>query len=64
MQLARVIGDVVVNRKDEHLTGVPVLVLSGALAFWLQGGRHISTENAFVKFAEILSKNAVVESHF
>ena len=31
------------------LVGVPVLVIAGALAFWLQGGRHISTENAFVK---------------
>lgn len=31
------------------LIGVPVLVLGGALIFWLQGGRHISTENAFVK---------------
>ncbi|MEA2956466.1 MAG: rane fusion protein multidrug efflux system [Alphaproteobacteria bacterium] len=31
------------------LVGVPVLVLIGALVVWLQGGRHISTENAFVK---------------
>lgn len=31
------------------LVGVPVLVLGAALIFWLQGGRHISTENAFVK---------------
>jgi membrane fusion protein (multidrug efflux system) len=31
------------------LVGVPALVLAGALTFWLQGGRHISTENAFVK---------------
>jgi membrane fusion protein (multidrug efflux system) len=31
------------------LVGVPALVLAGALMFWLQGGRHISTENAFVK---------------
>jgi membrane fusion protein (multidrug efflux system) len=31
------------------LVGVPVLVLVGALVVWLQGGRHISTENAFVK---------------
>jgi membrane fusion protein, multidrug efflux system len=31
------------------LIGVPVLVLVGALMLWLQGGRHISTENAFVK---------------
>lgn len=31
------------------LLGVPVLVVAAALFFWLQGGRHISTENAFVK---------------
>ena len=31
------------------LVGVPLLVLAGALMVWLQGGRHISTENAFVK---------------
>ena len=31
------------------LIGVPALVLVGALIVWLQGGRHISTENAFVK---------------
>jgi membrane fusion protein (multidrug efflux system) len=31
------------------LVGVPVLVVAAALFFWLQGGRHISTENAFVK---------------
>jgi membrane fusion protein (multidrug efflux system) len=31
------------------LVGVPVLVVAGALIVWLQGGRHISTENAFVK---------------
>lgn len=31
------------------LFGVPVLVLAGALAFWLQGGRYASTENAFIK---------------
>ena len=31
------------------LIGVPVLVLLGALIFWLQGGRYVSTENAFVK---------------
>jgi len=27
MQLARVIGDVVSTRKDEHLSGVPLLVI-------------------------------------
>ena len=31
------------------LIGVPVLVMAGALIVWLQGGRHIATENAFVK---------------
>src|SRR4249920_3415562 len=31
------------------LFGVPLLVIAGALAFWLQGGRYASTENAFVK---------------
>jgi membrane fusion protein (multidrug efflux system) len=40
------------------LIGVPVLVMLGALMFWLQGGRHISTENAFVKadIAQIASE--------
>jgi membrane fusion protein (multidrug efflux system) len=31
------------------LFGVPLLVVAGALAFWLQGGRYATTENAFVK---------------
>ena len=31
------------------LIGVPLLVLAGALFFWLQGGRYATTENAFVK---------------
>jgi membrane fusion protein (multidrug efflux system) len=31
------------------LIGVPVLILAGALMFWLRGGRYISTENAFIK---------------
>jgi membrane fusion protein (multidrug efflux system) len=31
------------------MIGVPALVLGGALAFWLQGGRYASTENAYVK---------------
>ena len=35
--------------KQLALIGVPLLVLTGALIAWLQGGRHISTENAFVK---------------
>ena len=42
------------------LFGVPVLVLAGALMFWLQGGRYASTENAFVKadIAQIASEVA------
>jgi membrane fusion protein (multidrug efflux system) len=31
------------------LIGVPLLVVAGALVFWLQGGRYATTENAFVK---------------
>lgn len=40
------------------LFGVPLLVLAGALMFWLQGGRYASTENAFVKadIAQIASE--------
>ena len=40
------------------LIGVPVLVVAGALIFWLQGGRYASTENAFVKadIAQIASE--------
>jgi len=40
------------------LFGVPLLVLVGALTFWLQGGRYASTENAFVKadIAQIASE--------
>ena len=42
------------------LIGVPLLVLAGALMFWLQGGRYVSTENAFVKadIAQIASEVA------
>ncbi len=44
--------------KQLALVGVPMLVVVGALFFWLQGGRHISTENAFVKadIAQIASE--------
>ena len=44
--------------KPLALIGVPVLVLAGALMFWLQGGRYVSTENAFVKadIAQIASE--------
>src|SRR5438128_9754227 len=40
------------------LIGVPLLVVAGALFFWLQGGRYASTENAFVKadIAQIASE--------
>lgn len=39
---------------------VPALVLLAALAFWLQGGRYATTENAFVKadIAQIASEVA------
>ena len=44
--------------KQITMVCVPVLVLVGALIAWLQGGRHISTENAFVKadIAQIASE--------
>ena len=44
--------------KQLALIGVPLLVLAAALIVWLQGGRHISTENAFVKadIAQIASE--------
>ena len=49
------------------LFGVPVLVLLGALVVWLQGGRHMSTENAFVKadIAQIASEipGRIMELH-
>lgn len=37
---------------------VPIVFVAGALAIWLQGGRHISTENAFIKadIAQIASE--------
>jgi membrane fusion protein (multidrug efflux system) len=40
------------------LIAVPVLAVLGAVIFWLQGGRHMSTENAFVKadIAQIASE--------
>src|SRR3954465_9812544 len=49
------------------LIGVPLLVLVGALVFWLQGGRYASTENAFVKadIAQIASEvpGRIIEVH-
>jgi membrane fusion protein, multidrug efflux system len=40
------------------LIGVPLLVVAGALMFWLSGGRYATTENAFVKadIAQIASE--------
>jgi membrane fusion protein (multidrug efflux system) len=40
------------------LIGVPLLVVAGALVFWLNGGRYATTENAFVKadIAQIASE--------
>ena len=42
------------------LVAVPALVVLAALAFWLQGGRYASTENAYVKadIAQISSEVA------
>src|SRR3954469_21235926 len=42
------------------LIGVPLLVVAGALMFWLNGGRYATTENAFVKadIAQIASEVA------
>jgi membrane fusion protein (multidrug efflux system) len=48
------------NKRMQRLAliGVPVIVAVGAVAFWLQGGRHMTTENAFVKadIAQIASE--------
>jgi membrane fusion protein (multidrug efflux system) len=48
------------NKRTQRLAliGVPVLVVAGAVTFWLQGGRHMTTENAFVKadIAQIASE--------
>ena len=48
------------NKRMQRLAliGVPVVVAVGAAAFWLQGGRHMTTENAFVKadIAQIASE--------
>jgi membrane fusion protein (multidrug efflux system) len=37
------------NMRPILLIAVPALVIIAALAFWLQGGRYASTENAYVK---------------
>ena len=46
MQLARVIGDVVINRKDEHLTSVPLLVLQPIAADGTDTGRTLVAADA------------------
>ncbi len=46
------------NMRPILLVAVPALVVLAALAFWLQGGRYSSTENAYVKadIAQIASE--------
>jgi len=46
------------NMRPILLVAVPALVVLAALAFWLQGGRYASTENAYVKadIAQIASE--------
>jgi membrane fusion protein (multidrug efflux system) len=46
------------NMRPILLIAVPALVIIAALAFWLQGGRYASTENAYVKadIAQIASE--------
>ena len=46
MQLARVIGDVVVTRKDEHLTGITLLVLQPIAADGSPAGRTLVAVDA------------------
>ena len=46
MQLARVIGDVVVTRKDENLTGVTLLVLQPIAADGTDIGRTLVAVDA------------------
>jgi membrane fusion protein (multidrug efflux system) len=41
------------------LVAVPVLVVAGALLWWLWGGRYVSTENAYVK-ADIVQVSAEI----
>jgi membrane fusion protein (multidrug efflux system) len=41
------------------LIGVPAVALLGALAWWMLGGRYVSTENAYVK-ADIVQVSAEV----
>ena len=46
MQLARVIGDVVVTRKDENLTGLKLLVLQPIAADGTAAGRTLVAVDA------------------
>ena len=46
MHLARVVGDVVINRKDEHLTSVPLLVLQPIAADGTDAGRTLVAADA------------------
>ena len=46
MQLARVIGDVVITRKDEHLTGVTLLVLQPIAPDGTPAGRTLVAVDA------------------
>ena len=46
MHLARVIGDVVINRKDDHLTSVPLLLLQPIDAHGADAGRTLVAADA------------------
>jgi len=46
MQLARVIGDVVITRKDENLAGIPLLVLQPIAADGSNIGRTLVAVDA------------------
>jgi microcompartment protein CcmK/EutM len=46
MQLAKVLGDVVVTRKDEHLTGIKLLVLQPISADGSPAGRTLVAVDA------------------
>ena len=46
MQLARVVGDIVVTRKDENLTGITLLVLQPIAADGSNAGRTLVAVDA------------------
>ena len=46
MQLAKVIGDVVITRKDEHLAGITLLVLQPIAADGTNAGRTLVAVDA------------------